>query len=147
MSSCFKLSQFTSQKLFNKPNVSKGCSVPQIRNASGTISEIAKYFNYSPKRQHFFEKIIDSSENDVKKSKLKDLCKTRWTKWIDSFLAFYELYPFHHFHNAVHQRKKFGTWRVIQGMQILSGRLTVSFITSVHLNSLSHCHKTPKQSP
>ena len=33
----------------------KACSITQVRNASGVISEIAKFFNYSPKRQHFFE--------------------------------------------------------------------------------------------
>ena len=53
----------------------KACSIPDIRNANGVISEIAKFFNYSPKRQHFFESII-SSDND--KKKLKDLCKTRY---------------------------------------------------------------------
>ena len=56
--------------------VVKGCSVPQICRATGTISEIAKIFNYCPKRQHFFQKIIESSVDDVRKSKLKDLCKT-----------------------------------------------------------------------
>ena len=74
--------------------VVKGCSVPQIRNASGAISEIAKFFNYSPKRQHFFEKVIKSSADGVKRAKLKDLCKTRWIERIDSFLAFHDLYPF-----------------------------------------------------
>lgn len=74
--------------------VVKGCSVPQIRNASGAISEIATFFNYSPKRQHFFKKVIESSADGVKTSKLKDLCKTRWIEPVDSFLAFYDLYPF-----------------------------------------------------
>ena len=33
----------------------KACSLPKIKNASGVISEITKFYNYSPKRQHFFE--------------------------------------------------------------------------------------------
>ena len=28
--------------------VVKACSIPQIRNASGVVSEVAKFFNYSP---------------------------------------------------------------------------------------------------
>ncbi len=71
-----------------------GCSIPQVRNASGTISEIAKFFNYSPKRQHFFEKIIDSSADSSNITKLKDLCKTRWIQRIDSYSTFFQLYPF-----------------------------------------------------
>ena len=48
--------------------VVKACSIPQIRNASGVISEIAKYFNYSPKRQHFFDNVIDvESPTETKK--------------------------------------------------------------------------------
>lgn len=47
--------------------VVKACSIPQIRNASGVISKIAKFFNYSPKRQHFFEHIIDTEQpNETK---------------------------------------------------------------------------------
>ena len=47
--------------------VVKACSIPQIRNASGVISEIAKFFNYSPKWQHFFEHIIDRESPNEKK--------------------------------------------------------------------------------
>ncbi len=71
----------------------KACSIPQIRNANGAISEIAKFFNYSPKRQHFVEHVIDSVLPNEKRIKLKDLCRTRWVQRIDSFLVFYDLYP------------------------------------------------------
>lgn len=73
--------------------VVKACSVPQIRNASGVVSEIAKFFNYSPKRQHFIEDVIESVSPAAKKVKLKDLCRTRWVERIDSYLVFYDLYP------------------------------------------------------
>ena len=72
--------------------VVKACSIPQIRNASGVISEIAKFFNYSPKRQHFFEHISDAESPNKTKKKLKDLCKTRWVQRIDSYTVFYDLY-------------------------------------------------------
>ena len=71
----------------------RACSIPQIRNANGAISEIAKFFNYSPKRQRFFEHIIDSVLPNEKRVKLKDLCRTRWVQRIDSYLVFYDLYP------------------------------------------------------
>ena len=72
--------------------VVKACSIPQIRNANGVISEIAKFYNYSPKRQHFFEHVIDADSPTETKKKLKDLCKTRWVQRIDSYTVFYDLY-------------------------------------------------------
>jgi len=71
-----------------------GCSIPQVRNASGTISEIAKFYNYSPNRQRFFEKIIDSGADRSEVTKLKDLRKTHWIQRIDALSTFFELYPF-----------------------------------------------------
>ena len=70
----------------------KACSIPKIKNASGVISEIAKFFNYSPKRQHFLELVIESNTPTEKKTKLKDLCRTRWVQRIDSYTVFYDLY-------------------------------------------------------
>lgn len=72
--------------------VVKACSISQIRNANGVISEIAKFFNYSPKRQRFFEHVIDTVLPQEKRVKLKDLCRTRWVQRIDSYLIFYDLY-------------------------------------------------------
>ena len=74
--------------------VASGCSIPQIRSESGTISEISKFFNNSPKRQHFVEMIIDSKSNSSDKAKLKDTCRTRWIEQIDTIATFFELYPF-----------------------------------------------------
>ena len=56
--------------------VVSGCSIPQIRNASGAVSEISKYFNNSLQRQRFFETIIDSKSDSSDKAKLKDMCRT-----------------------------------------------------------------------
>ena len=71
----------------------KACSITQIRNAGGLVSEIAKFFNYSPKRQHFFEHVIEAEAPNESKKKLKDLCRTRWVQRIDSYTVFYDLYP------------------------------------------------------
>ena len=70
--------------------VVNACVLPQIRNASGVITEISKFLNYSPKRQHFFEHIDTESPNATK----KDLCRTRWVQRIDSYTVFDDLYPF-----------------------------------------------------
>ena len=72
----------------------KACSVPQIRTANGVISEIAKFLKYSPKRQHFFERVIESESPNETKKKQKDLCKTRWVQTIDSYTVFYDLYRY-----------------------------------------------------
>lgn len=72
--------------------VVKGCSVPQIRNANGTLSEISKFFSSSPKRQHLLE-LIESDSDTAKRTKLKDVCRTRCIERIDAFLTFYDLYP------------------------------------------------------
>ena len=55
--------------------VVNACSIPQIRNASGVISKIAKFFNYSPKCQHFFEHIIDAESPET--MKLTDILHRR----------------------------------------------------------------------
>ena len=73
--------------------VVKACGIPDIRNANSVISEIAKFFNYSPKRQHFFEYIISQNSVDSNISKLNNLCKTRWIERIDAYATFFELYP------------------------------------------------------
>ena len=57
--------------------VVKGCFIPQIRNASCVISGIARFCSNSPKRQHFFEKVIHSSAEPTRIEKLKDVCRTR----------------------------------------------------------------------
>ena len=73
--------------------VVKACSVPQIRNVNGVVSEISKFFYSSGKRQRFFEHVIDKVVPSEKQVKLKDLCRTRWIQRIDSYLFFYDLYP------------------------------------------------------
>ena len=69
--------------------VVKACSVTPIKNATN----IAKFFSYSPKRQWFLESSM-SSTGSINKSKLKDVCKTRWIERVDSYSVFFELYSF-----------------------------------------------------
>ncbi len=57
-----------------------------------TVSFLKYSQLYSPKRQHFFEHVIESETSTEKKTKLKDLCRTRWVQRIDSYTVFYDLY-------------------------------------------------------
>ena len=74
--------------------VVKACSVAPIRNSTSTVSEIAKLFSFSPKRQRFLESKILSTVGSINKCKLKDVCKTRWIEHVDSYSIFFEMYPF-----------------------------------------------------
>ena len=42
-----------------------------------TINETFKFFHFSPKRQRFFESILDKESESHAVKKLKGLCKTR----------------------------------------------------------------------
>lgn len=62
-------------------------------------SEVAKFFNYSPKRQRLLQKVIEVTQPEAKRTKLHDLCRTRW---VERHLA-YEIYlavSFPHCHPA-----------------------------------------------
>lgn len=71
----------------------KACSLPPIRNMAGSVSEAAKFFNYSPKRQCLREKVIEATQPEVKKEKLHDLCRTRWIERHHAYEVFTDLYP------------------------------------------------------
>ena len=56
------------------------------------INETVRFFNNSPKRQRFFEHILDAFESDCTKSKLLGPCRTCWVEWHTCYETFYELY-------------------------------------------------------
>ena len=58
----------------------KACSLPSVRNMAGTITEISQFFNYSPKRQRYLEKVISVDQPDSQRTKIRDLCRTRWVE-------------------------------------------------------------------
>ena len=57
-----------------------------------SFPRLLSFFNYSPKRQHFFEHVIDAKLPNMTKKKLNDLCKTCWVQGIESYTVFYDLY-------------------------------------------------------
>ncbi|XP_057290939.1 52 kDa repressor of the inhibitor of the protein kinase-like [Hydractinia symbiolongicarpus] len=56
------------------------------------IKEISYFFNFSQKRQQLLEKNVIQYCPNSDKSKLKDVCRTRWIERIDGMEVFQELY-------------------------------------------------------
>jgi len=54
------------------------------------MKEIYNYFNSSSKRTFYLKEIINNS----KKTKLANVCDTRWVERHDAVITFRELYPF-----------------------------------------------------
>ena len=57
------------------------------------MGEIARFFNYSAKRQRALDKAIEVCTSGAEAKKLKDACRTRWVYRIDSYIVFLELLP------------------------------------------------------
>lgn len=70
--------------------ISDACGVPCIRNCMGTLSSICSFFN-TPKRQSVLTRNIDLLEEDVRATKLKKLCPTRWVQRHESVLVYLDL--------------------------------------------------------
>ena len=58
-----------------------------------TTNETFKLFHFSPKRQRFFESILDKESESHAVKKIKGLCKTRWVERHTCYETFYSLYP------------------------------------------------------
>ena len=67
------------------------CSLPPMRNMYSAITETAKFFHNSAKRQVFLEKVVDNRTPTVK---VKDLCGTRWVFRHEAYENFRLLYTY-----------------------------------------------------
>ena len=56
------------------------------------INEVLLFYNSSPKRQRFFEHILEALGSESSKRKLRGLCQTRWVERHTCYETFYELY-------------------------------------------------------
>jgi len=75
--------------------IASSCQIQAIKNMIDSINETFKFFDFSPKRQRFFESILDqdnAESHPVKK--LKGLCKTWWVERHTCYETFYSLYTF-----------------------------------------------------
>ena len=70
--------------------VVSACKIQAVKNVDAYIGEIARFFQFSPKRQLLLDKAIDKG---CAPKKLKDACRTRWIERIDSYTVFLELMP------------------------------------------------------
>ena len=73
--------------------ISASCKLQPIRNVIDTMNETHLFFHYSPKRQAFFERVLEECCQDVKLEKLKGLCRTRWVERHEAYENFKELFP------------------------------------------------------
>ena len=66
----------------------KTCSLPLIRNMAGTITELPNFFIYSPKRQRCSKKVINLDQPESQRTKIRDLCRTRWMERHEAYETF-----------------------------------------------------------
>ena len=74
--------------------IGKACSVQAVRNLIEIINETYLFFHLSPKRQRFLELVLDVCVPESQVTRLKGLCKTRWTERHDCLETFYSLYEY-----------------------------------------------------
>ena len=72
--------------------ISASCKLQPIRNVIDTMNEAHLFFHYSPKRQAFFERVLEECCQDVKLEKLKGLCRTRWVERHEAYENIKELF-------------------------------------------------------
>ena len=69
-------------------SVVSACSIQAFKNVESYIGEIARFFNYSAKRQRLLDTSIEACDSTPNAKKLKDACRTRWVERIDSYAVF-----------------------------------------------------------
>ena len=74
-------------------SVVSACSIQAFKNAECYIGEIARFFNYSAKRQRLLDASIETCDSTPNAKKLKDACRMRWVERIHSYAVFLQLLP------------------------------------------------------
>ena len=69
------------------------CKIHAFKNTESCIGEIARFFNFSAKRQRLLDACIDKLDSVLRAKKLKDVCRTRWVERIESYATFLQLLP------------------------------------------------------
>lgn len=69
------------------------CKQPQIRNAQSVVQEIAVFVNRSARRVTLMRQCAEELAPDSRKTKLVQLCETRWVERHDAIITFVELFP------------------------------------------------------
>lgn len=58
---------------------------------AGTITDCANIFNHSPERQRCLEKVISLDQLESQRTKIRDLCRTRWVERHEAYETFVQL--------------------------------------------------------
>ena len=114
----------------------KSSEVPEVRNCFGTLSSIATFFNDSPhKRNKQLHNSIAAVIPDCKKSRLLNLCKTRWVEKHNAVITFCEFYP-----AICHSLSIIATWRDNAASKaenylasVRSTKFVIALVTSSHV--------------
>ncbi|XP_065647988.1 zinc finger MYM-type protein 1-like [Hydra vulgaris] len=69
-----------------------GCEISSIRNMMDSCQQLFSFSDNLPKRQRFIHRVISTQAPELKKTKLKNLCKTRWLERHSTFNTVDELY-------------------------------------------------------
>ena len=64
--------------------IAHACQLTSVSNMMTSISSIANFFNYSPKRQKSLEDHVATNYPMAQKSKLLPLCRTRWVERVNA---------------------------------------------------------------
>lgn len=121
--------------------ISDSCNVQDIRNCFGIIEKTYTFLN-TPKRQHVLSKNIDTFCSDSKKTKLKQLCPTRWVQRHDAILIFVEL--FEAICETLHEISCWQDRDSSSGAQLLFNSIkTVNFLFSIKISELLFGYSAP----
>jgi len=70
----------------------KSCENEMVKKMLATMTSLAAFFNFAPKRQRKLEEVIQTAFPDSHKKKVVDLCKTRWVERHTAFETFASMY-------------------------------------------------------
>ena len=71
--------------------ISTSCKITSIRNLMNTIKEITYFFNFSPIWSEHLQRIIKNASQNKGKTKLFDVCRTRWVIRIEGLDVFEDI--------------------------------------------------------
>ena len=73
-------------------SIAHACKLPLVRNMIDGINSTFIFIDSSPKRQHYFEHVLEQHSTESKRKKLLGLCRTRWVERHTCYDVFYSMY-------------------------------------------------------
>lgn len=72
--------------------VGDACEIAIVKHTIGNINEIINFFRGSAQRQQFLNDVVDELQCEIKKTRLKKYCETRWLERLDAITTFKEFF-------------------------------------------------------